>query len=127
MRFPKDVIGKVFVSVGCKRCYTMRSVFYGDKGTIIADNTSPYITIYKQSIADSQVFEGVSEQSIGLTYPVALNSHNTIDEISELIDIILNDRIVLTDGKQGASTVAVCLAAVESAGKGEKALVKYDF
>ena len=40
MKFPNDVIGKVFVSIGCKRNYTMRSVFYGSKGTIIVDNTN---------------------------------------------------------------------------------------
>lgn len=46
MRFPNDVIGKVFVSTGCKRDYTMRSVFYGSKGTIITDNTSPHMTVF---------------------------------------------------------------------------------
>ena len=44
MKFPNNVIGKVFVSTGCKRNYTMRSVFYGTKGTIITDNTSNHMT-----------------------------------------------------------------------------------
>lgn len=40
MMLPNGVIGKVFVSISCRRDYTMRSVFYGTKGTIITDNTS---------------------------------------------------------------------------------------
>jgi predicted dehydrogenase len=128
MRFPNEVIGKVLTSVGCKRNYTMRSVFYGDKGTIIADNTSPYITVYKQNIAGKEkVFENVDEQTVGLIHPVDINNHNINAEIDEFIDIILYDRPVLTDGRQGASTVSVCLAVVESAASGAKVNIKYDF
>ena len=43
MKFPNNVIGKVFTSIGCKRDYTMRTVLYGTEGTIIVDNTSPTI------------------------------------------------------------------------------------
>ena len=39
MKFGENVMGKVFVSTGCKRDYTMRTVIYGTKGTIICDNT----------------------------------------------------------------------------------------
>lgn len=128
LRFPNEVIGKVFTSIGCKRKYTMRSVFYGDKGTIVADNSSPFITLYKQNIAkEGKVFENMSEQTIGLQYPVSINNHNTVAEIEEFVDAIVKDRPVLTDGRQGASTVAVCLAVVESAAKGEKVDIKYDF
>ncbi|NSW92876.1 MAG: Gfo/Idh/MocA family oxidoreductase [Firmicutes bacterium] len=128
MRFPLDVIGKVFVSIGCKRNYTMRSAFYGDKGTIIADNTSPYITIYKKSISkEGRVFHDIREQEIGLIYPVPISTHNTFGEIEEFADIILNGKSVLTDGKQGAATVAVCLAVVESVEKGSKVKVDYKF
>lgn len=126
MKFPNDVMGKVFVSIGCKRNYTMRSVFYGSKGTIIADNTSPYITVYKENMAKGEkVFNDVQEQTVGMVYPVNLDSHNTVGEIDEFINIINNDQKVLTDGIQGASTLAVCLAVVESARKGEKVIVRY--
>jgi len=126
MRFPNDVIGKVFTSVGCKRAYTMRSVFYGDKGTIIADNHSPFITIYKDQYKQGeQLFTRVPDQKISMNYPVSINSHNIVAEIGEFIDIIKQDLPVLTDGRQGAATVAVCLAAVESAAKGKSVKVKY--
>ena len=128
MRFPNDVIGKVFVSSGCKRAYTMRSVFYGHKGTIIAYNRSPFITVYKESIADcKQLFEDVPQQIIGIVHPVMIESHNTYEEIEEFADVILNDRNVITDGIQGASTVAACCAAVESTIKGEKVEIRYEF
>ncbi|NMB96822.1 MAG: Gfo/Idh/MocA family oxidoreductase [Clostridiaceae bacterium] len=129
MKFPNNVIGKVFVSVGCKRDYTMRSVFYGTKGTIITDNTSNFMTVFKEKIADKdRVFEGVSDQGIGIKYPVAINNHNTIGELSEFIDIILNDKPVKTDAKEGTSTVAVCLALVESAAAyGKNVKLSYDF
>ena len=38
LKFPNNVIGKIFTSIGCKRNYTMRTVLYGTKGTIIVDN-----------------------------------------------------------------------------------------
>ncbi len=129
MKFPDNIIGKVFVSVGCKRDYTMRSVFYGTKGTIIADNTSNFITVFKDKIADKErLFNGVSDQVIGMKYPVSINNHNTTGELSEFIDIILNDKPVKTDGKEGASTVVVCLALVESSvTNGRNIKISYDF
>lgn len=42
-KFSKEIIGKVFVSIGCIRPFTMRTVLYGTEGTIICDNTSPKI------------------------------------------------------------------------------------
>ncbi|WP_177182665.1 Gfo/Idh/MocA family protein [Paenibacillus sp. OV219] len=128
MRFPQDVIGKVMVSVGCKRAYTMRSVFYGNQGTIIVDNTSPTLTIYKDRISgDTGLFNDVNDQTISISHPVNIRSHNTIDEIKEFVDILLNDDQVRTDGVEGASTAAVCLAIVESASTNQSVRIQYDF
>lgn len=127
MRFPNDVLGKVFVSIGCRRRYSMRSVFYGDKGTIIADNTTPYITIFKTEIKSGEkYFEGPEDQAIGLTHPVELNSHNASAEIDEFTQCILEDKPVLTDGREGAKTVIACLAAVESCEKHEIIPIDYN-
>ena len=46
MKFDDNLAGKVFVSTGCKRDYTMRTVIYGTKGTLICDNTSPTMTLF---------------------------------------------------------------------------------
>ncbi|MFQ6099105.1 MAG: Gfo/Idh/MocA family protein, partial [Armatimonadota bacterium] len=56
IRFKSGVIGKAFCSVGCKRPYTMRSVFYGDEGTIISDNTSPEVLVYSRRYVDTLAF-----------------------------------------------------------------------
>ena len=129
MKFPDDVIGKVFVSIGCKRDYTMRSVFYGTEGTIIADNTSPHITLFKKTLKpDGGLIPGNHDQTLGIIVPVNISNHNTTGEIMEFVDIILNDKPVLTDGVQGASTVSVCMALVESARlDGMPVKPEYDF
>ena len=119
MKFPNDVIGKVFVSTGCKRNYTMRSVFYGSKGTIITDNTNPQMTVFK------------TDASCGFTtpmlYPVSINNHNTVGELATFTEAILEDKPVATDAFQGACTVAAALAAVRSSKSGQVEKVSYDF
>ena len=50
----------------------------------------------------------------GIQIPVALGSHNTAAELEEFVDIILNDKPVSVSAREGADTVAVCVAAVES-------------
>ncbi len=112
MKFPNEVIGKVFCSISCKRKYTMRSVFYGSTGTIICDNTSPDMTLF---------IEGKDPQTI----PVDINNHNVGAEISELASAILEDREPATTGYDGAATVAACLAAVESSKSGKPVKVVY--
>lgn len=107
-KFKNGIIGKVMVSIGCLRPYSMRSVFYGTKGTIIADNTSPAIKISK----------GTEFTSI----PVDVASHNITAEIKEFVNCILENKPVVTDAREGARTVATSLAAIKSTktGKPEK-------
>jgi len=109
-RFNYDILGKVMVSIGCTRPYTMRSVFYGLEGTIICDNTSPEIHLCSK--------ENLSGPPKFATFPVNIASHNVGAEIDEMVDCILNDKPVETDVYEGARTVATCLAAVESARTG---------
>lgn len=119
MRFPNDVIGKAFVSIGCKRSYTMRSLFYGTRGTIIADNTSPDITVFKSDVApDDSLFEGRARHEIPISLPVQLNNHNTFGEFRAFADSILNGAPVEMTAAQGAKTIEACLSIVESADGG---------
>jgi UDP-N-acetylglucosamine 3-dehydrogenase len=132
LRFPNQVIGKVFVSIAVKRDYTMRSVFYGTRGTIIADNTSPHLTLFKDAIVDPlPLFETrypeIHDQSTALVLPISLDSHNTTAEVSEFSESILNGTPVRTDGRQGAATIAVCCALVESAAKAASISIDYSF
>jgi len=128
MKFPNGVIGKVFVSIGCKRKYTMRSVFYGDKGTIIVDTLLPYITMFKDTLYDPVYrYTSQSTETIPVQLDVSVATHNISAEMDEFVDIILNDKSVITDGIQGASTVSACIAAVESTHTGETVFPVYDF
>lgn len=122
MKFPNDVIGKVMTSIGCKRTYTMRTVLYGSKGTIITDNTSPELTLQRE-ITDESGSQRIEVRQI----PVDINNHNIASEIEELCECIINDTPVLTDGTEGAFTVAAGCAIVESAAKGDKVTIDYNF
>lgn len=118
-KFPSDVIGKVFVSISCKRDYTMRSVFYGTKGTIICDNTSTELTLYE-----------MDENGEGYTtpkkLPVVVNNHNVTSEFKSFVDALRSGADTLPcSSLEGASTVAVCRAAVESYTNGESVKIKY--
>lgn len=51
----------------------MRSVFYSTKGTIIMDNTNPYLVVYKEGIGNGEsMFTGVPKGII-CTSPVQPN------------------------------------------------------
>ena len=118
IRFKSGVIGKAFCSIGCKRPYTMRSVFYGDDGTIISDNTSPEIEVHTRRYMDTLAFARM---------PVNVASHNVTAEIEELVNAVLEGRPVATDVREGAKTVATCRAAVESAASGQPVKVRNEF
>ena len=113
MKFPGDVIGKVFTSIGCKRDYTMRTVLYGTKGTIIVNNTDPYLTLYLDKIegapfADGQL-EGTEEKLIRHLIKVSINNHNVAADHRQMLDSVLNGTPLITTGREGARTVAVLL------------------
>ncbi|MGI6355396.1 MAG: Gfo/Idh/MocA family protein [Lentisphaeria bacterium] len=111
-KFPNDVLGKVMVSIGCIRPYTMRTVLYGTEGTIICDNTSPDIKICCKNLMQGKLDFA--------TLPVNIANHNVSAEIVDFVDCILNDKPVATNVYEGAKTVAAALAAVKSAKQGGK-------
>ena len=121
MKYPNNVIGKTFVSTGCKRDYTMRSVFYGTKGTIITDNTSPYMTVFQDGLSDGKPMLADLPQShaIPVQYHLDISNHNTIGELEEFVDCIVNDKPVAMSALEGAKTVIAALAAVESTKTGK--------
>ncbi len=120
LKFSDDCMGKVFVSTGCKRNYTMRTVVYGTKGTIICDNTSPTMQLF---VANEDGTVNEEPQIIELE----VNNHNAVKEFEVFADAILNDKQVPTDAREGAKTVEVCLAIVESANIGKAVEPNYNF
>ena len=121
LKFPNGVVGKVFVSTGCKRPYTMRTLFYGTKGTIICDNTSPTMQLY--TLGE----DGISVNPEPEVIEININSHNTVGEFAVFEDAILNGTPLLMTGEQGAKTVAACMAIVESAKTGKPVKPDYNF
>lgn len=119
MKFDDNLAGKVFVSTGCKRNYTMRTVIYGTKGTIICDNTSPTMTLFTTDE------EGVTKEPQSIE--VEVNNHNAAREFEVFADAILNDKAVITDAREGARTVEVCRSIVESAKTGKPVNPDYNF
>ncbi len=120
MKYPNNVIGKVMCSIGCKRPYTMRTQLYGTTGTILCDNTSGEITLFK-----AQKNEQGHTKYVPTQIPVSIDSHNMASEIQDMVDVIVNDLPVETDAIEGANTVAVCMAAVESSATGKPVAPKY--
>ena len=119
MKFDDNLAGKVFVSTGCKRNYTMRTVIYGTKGTLICDNTSPTMTLFT-----------VGENGMATepqTLEVQVNNHNAAKEFEVFADAIVHDKPVVTDAREGAKTVEVCLSIVESSQTGKVVRPDYAF
>ncbi|MCM8816433.1 MAG: Gfo/Idh/MocA family oxidoreductase [Candidatus Omnitrophica bacterium] len=113
-RFENGVMGKVFCSIGCIRPYTMRSVFYGTKGTIISDNTSDHILL-----CSTRYFKEKSSYNFA-KIPVEIAHHNVAAEIKYFIRRIENNEAVEMNETEGAKTVATCLAAVISSQENRK-------
>ena len=115
-KFPNQVIGRIFVSVGVKRPYTMRTVINGTKGTIVCDNTSDYIQISESETC--QVASALKFTSI----PVNVANHNVRSELEEFVSYIAKGEQCPTDVYEGTKTVAFAEAAIASAnsGKAEK-------
>ena len=124
MKYPKGVIGKVMTSIGCHRPYTMRTVLYGTKGTLVVDNTSPTMTLYRD-LTYSKSGGKPSTRYLPTEIPVSVNNHNMTAEIEDMCHVILNDAPIECDVIQGANTVALCQAAVRSAATGKPCVPEY--
>ncbi|MBQ8320737.1 MAG: Gfo/Idh/MocA family oxidoreductase [Clostridia bacterium] len=113
MQFPNNVIGKIFCGTAVKREYTMRTCLYGTKGTIICDNTSPDLTLFRHAVTDNgqNIYPDVK-------IPVEINNHNLSAEVAEMADAILNDKEIECTALEGSKTVAVANACVMSAAQG---------
>lgn len=119
LKFPNNVIGKIFVSTGCKRNYTMRTLLYGTKGTIICDNRSDTMTLF--TIGENNMAEDPQ------ILPLDINHHNTTLEFKTFADALLQDKPIEMTAREGAKTVATALAMVESSQTGRPTAPDYNF
>jgi len=120
LKFPGGVIGKVFISISCKRDYTMRSVFYGTRGTIIVDNTSPTMTLFRDR---DDAGNDTHDQPITIAVPV--NNHNVTDEFREFFRVVSGEQSLAVTAREGANTIAVCAAIMDSAAWGRPVCPAY--
>jgi predicted dehydrogenase len=117
-RLESGALGKMVCAVGCKRAYTMRSVFWGTKGTVICDNTSTHLTLFVED-ADPRLPAGVpSGQGIPIEIPVGTQLKMTEAENRAFVAAARGETPSAMDAREGARTVACCLAAIESAATG---------
>ncbi len=120
-KFPGNVIGKVFVSIGVKRPYTMRTVINGTKGTIICDNCRGFIEISEEEVYLKSGLLSFAQ------IPVLTKSHNVQDELADFIKYIKRGEQCPTDVFEGSKTVAFAEAAIRSSSTGKPEKVSYDF
>ncbi len=121
MKWSDRLMGKVFVSTGCKRPYTMRTQLWGSKGTILCDNTSDTMQLF--TIGD----DGISVKEEPEIIPIDINNHNVSFEFDVFADHVLNGTPVQMTACEGAKTVATCLAIVESSTIGKPVKPNYKF
>jgi predicted dehydrogenase len=117
-KFENEVMGKVFCSIGCIRPYTMRSVFYGTKGTIISDNTSDHILL-----CSKRYFKEKTNYNFA-KIPVSISSHNISAEVNYFVEKILKNEDIDMNEIEGTKTVASCLGAIISARENRKVDIK---
>ena len=97
----------------------MRSVFYGTKGTIICDNTSPTIQLFEDDPVNGKSYTSAQ------VLPVEINNHNVTAEIDVFVEALVSGKPMPVTSMEGASSVAVCCATVESTQIGKPVQIKY--
>ena len=120
-KFPNDVIGKVFVSTGCRRQYTNRLQIWGTKGTILCESNTGKVLFWEQNEE-----LGIKASGEPQVLPVEIHGHNTDAELSDFVTALDNGTPFPVSSWQGMATVCACVAAVESAKRdGEKVVIEY--
>ncbi len=121
LKFPNGVIGKVFVSTGCKRPYTMRTLLYGTKGTVICDNTSDHMELY--TVGE----DGVNIKKEPEIIRLEIKNHNACREFEVFADALLYGATLEMTALEGAKSVEVGLSIVESSKTGSPVRPNYTF
>lgn len=105
LTFTSGMIGKVLVSVGCKRPYQLNFGVYGTRGTLLNNR------LFLDKLDGLQDF---------MEMPLAIPEEfpHYAEEIDHIIDCIMAEERPLVDARDAAQTVAVCIAAIWSIERG---------
>jgi len=109
MKFPGGAIARVMTTLGNIYQYSMKTVIFGNKGTIECNNTSDTVLVYTR---DENKVVQIAEHKVNV------NNHNALEEVQDMCEAILFDKKVCHEGEEGARTVFVCSAAIEAMEKG---------
>lgn len=111
LKMPSGAIAKITCSIGIQRKYTCSATFCGTEGTIEANANSEHFDYHKRSPNYKEDYSFVTEH-----IPVDdSETHKVSLEIEELCRAVKSGVGVSCDALEGAKTVAVGLAIVESA------------
>ncbi len=105
LSFETGLLGKVLVSVGCKRPYQLNFAIYGTEGTLVNSG------LFLEKIAGLRDF-----MQMPLETPEEF-PHYAL-EVEHLVNCIRNDEQPLVDAREGARTVATCVAGIEAIRRG---------
>ena len=119
MQLPNGTVGKIFCSIGGKKPNMLPISIFGTRGTAVVHNSNAgEIHLYRHVLADNG--QHLYPETV---IKVEALDHNVAAEIKEMVDCIVNDKRPECDVYEGAKTVAIGLAAIESAAKGGEPVV----
>ncbi len=110
-KFPNNVIGRIFISIGIKAPYTMATIVYGTKGTLRYRDES-FVEIAEESVYSTTKelqYTKIPSQSV---------AHHVIYELEAFVDHLENNTPLPSDVFEGTNTVAFAEAAIRSAETG---------
>ena len=111
LKMPSGAIAKITCSIGIQRRYTCSATFCGTDGTIEADAKADCLLYHRKSATfdEDRTFEEIK-------IPIEdTETHKVEHEIAEMCRAVRFGEAVSCDALEGAKTVAVGLAIVESA------------
>lgn len=116
LKFRSGAIGKVLISIGCKRPYSLGLSLYGDQGTLV----------------DEKLFLGkIPGLSDFMPVPIDEHSHdenNVFDQqAAHLVECLDEGKQPMADVLEGAKNVATCIAGIESIETGRPVRVVNEF
>lgn len=124
VKMPSGAIGKITCSIGIQRGYTCAATFCGTLGTLEVSAIADHVTYYKQG-ADYERDYIFDKELIPVE---GMGTHKVELELAEMCRAIRYGEKIGCDVIEGAKTVAVGLAAVESARLGGAPIKpNYDF
>jgi len=124
-KFKNGMVGKVFLSIGCRMPYDYGWRICGTEGTIMGDIDQENVKLYLHKFGMNGFMTIPTQKQEPIVTLTGRKTHPPIvAEVNEFIDCVLGRKPLVMDARQGAKTVASCLAAIESAKTGKPVKVQ---